>query len=266
MGWGSAPPPPDPKETASAQTSSNIGTAIAQQSLNQTDQVTPYGNLSYEQTGTSAWTDPLSGQAYDLPRYTATQTLTPEQQAVKEQQDVAQLNLAGTAADQSGFIRDYLKSPVDLSNAATEARMFEFGSKRLDPMFARQREQLEQNMINRGIRPGSEAYEAMTGMQSQRENDAYNNLLLTGRAQSVQEALTERNQPINEIIGLMSGSQVQQPSYVSTPQTRVANTDYAGLVQSNYNQQLADYQNKQNQKNQLLGGLFGFGANMIPLL
>src|SRR6187399_1022185 len=72
MSKGKAPSPPDPMQTASAQTGSNIGTAIASNILGQTNQQTPYGNLSYSQRGTYAYKDPLSGKTYNLPLFNAT--------------------------------------------------------------------------------------------------------------------------------------------------------------------------------------------------
>ena len=263
MGKPSAPKPPDPKETASAQTATNIGTAIAQGELNNVNQVTPEGSLTYDQTGTYDYVDPLSGQTHVIPKYTATQTYSPQQQAIFDQSKAAQLNLAGTAADQSSFLRDYLGKPVDINNESVESRLFELGRKRLDPLFADQQERLTANLANRGIKGGSDAYYKAQEAFDQRQNDAYNNLLLTGRQQGVQEALTERNQPINEITALLSGSQVSQPQFVPTGGNPIANVDYAGLVQDNYNAQLGQYNSQVAQRQQLLGGLFGLGASVI---
>ena len=44
-------------------------------------------------------------------------------------------NLADLASTQSGFLKDYMAQPIDLNNEATEARLFELGRKRLDPVF-----------------------------------------------------------------------------------------------------------------------------------
>lgn len=153
-----------------------------------------------------------------------------------------------------------LSKPVDLSNEATEARLMELGSKRLDPRFARESEALETNLINRGIRPGSKAYETMRNQFDQGKNDAYNQLLLQGRGQAVQEALTQRNQPINEITALMSGSQVGQPNFVNTPTPGVAPTDVIGAQQQALNQQNLAYQGELSQNNAMMSGLFGLGS------
>ena len=85
-----APKPPDPKETASAQTATNIGTAIANSYMGNVNQVTPDGSLTYSQSGTQKWTDPLNGKVYDIPTWTATQTLSQAQQAIKGQNDAAE--------------------------------------------------------------------------------------------------------------------------------------------------------------------------------
>ena len=96
-----APRPPDPVKTAAAQTAANIGTALAEGAVNRVNQVTPDGALTYSQSGTTRWRDPLSGKVYDIPAYTAATTLSPAQGRIKDQEDRASLNLATLAADQS---------------------------------------------------------------------------------------------------------------------------------------------------------------------
>ncbi|OCO98929.1 MULTISPECIES: tail fiber domain-containing protein [unclassified Ensifer] len=117
MGKPKAPKPPDPRETAAAQTATNIGTAIANGTLGNINQVTPDGSLTYSQTGTTKWKDPLSGAFYDIPSWTATQTLSPAQQAIKDQTDAAEKNLATLANNQSTRLNDLLGRPIDLSGA-----------------------------------------------------------------------------------------------------------------------------------------------------
>jgi hypothetical protein len=117
MGKPKAPTPTDPKETASAQTAQNISTAITQQHMNNVNQVTPDGALTYEQTGTVQHVDPNDpSKVYDIPTYTATQTLSQNQQAIKDANDQAGINLSQLAANTSGRLGDLLSSPMDLSN------------------------------------------------------------------------------------------------------------------------------------------------------
>lgn len=107
-----SPKPADPVATAGAQTSQNIGTAIAQQYLNNVNQVTPDGALTYNQTGTFKYTDPLNDKTYKIPRFTATQTLSPEQQRIQALNSQTETNLAEMGRDQSARIDKLLGSTM----------------------------------------------------------------------------------------------------------------------------------------------------------
>jgi len=259
----SAPEPPDPRETSAASTSTNVGTAIANSMMNNANQVTPDGTISYDQTSTYTWNDPYTGKSYQIPRFTATTQLSDAQQAIKGQTDAAQLNLGTLANNQSAFLNDYMAKPFDGSNEATEARLFELGRKRLDPMYAEQQDALDAKLANQGIMIGSQAYDAAQRNQYQARNDGYNSLLLQGRGQAFGEAQATRNQPINEITALLSGSQVSQPQAAGFNQSTIPTTDVAGNINTHYQQQLANWQQKQAGTQSILGGLFGLGSSFI---
>lgn len=259
---GDAPPAPDPRQVAAAQTAQNIGTAIAQQSLNNVNQVTPYGSLNYEQTGTTQWTDPNSGAVYDIPMYTATQTLSPEQQQLLQTGQATQQSLADTGLAQAGLLGEVLGAPVDLTNDAVEGRLMDLGRSRLDPALDRRRESEMTRLAQQGITRGSEAYDRAMSRLDESDNDAYNQLMLQGRGQSVQEILAARNQPINETSALMSGSQVSQPSFINPNTPQLANVDRAGLEMNAYNQQLAAWQQQQQSAGGLFGGILGAAGNI----
>lgn len=263
MGKPKAPATPDPEKTASAQTGTNIGTAIANGYLSNINQVGPDGSLTYSQTGTKKWTDPLSGKVYNIPITTATTKLSDAQQGIYDTNQVTQQNLATIGKDQSAKIGQLLSSPLDLSNDAVEARINELGSKRLDPRFAREEDALRTRLLNQGVREGSAAFDAAMNNFSQGKNDAYNNLALTGRSQAVQEALTARNQPLNEIIGLLSGTQVNAPQFQQMQGQTMPTVDYAGLVNQDYQNKMAAYQQRMSMGQGLLGGLFGLGSSAI---
>lgn len=252
----SAPPPsPDPNTTAAAQTASNVKTATTQQQLNMVDQNTPYGSSAYTQTG--KWED-------GTPKFQNTVTLSPEEQRNQQQQWEFDDLVNTLGINQTKKLSGHLDAPLKLDNEATESRLMELGRKRLDPMLAERKAAIESQLYNKGVRPGSEALDREMRTVLEGENDSYNQLMLAGRAQSNQELLTERNQPINEITALMSGGQVTQPNFQSTPTTSVAGTDIAGLTMDAYKMgPLAQWQaNQQNQQNKqaMMGGLFGLGG------
>lgn len=255
MGSSSAPPPPapDPMATAKAQEKMNRKTAITQFGLNAVNQITPDGSLTYKQIGT--WAD-------DTPRYEATTSLSDTQQGIYDTNQQTQQNIANIGRDQSARIGDLLGTPMKLGNEQVESRLMDLGMSRLTPQFDRNQEKLRTRLLNSGIREGSDAWNAEMGRMSEAENDAIVQLLLRGRGQANQELMAERNQPINEITALMSGSQVSQPNFVSTPQTQVGGVDYMGAVNNNYNAQVQQWQQAQNNNNAMMGGLFGLGGTL----
>lgn len=251
----SAPKAPDPKETASAQAAANRSTAITQQNLNMVNQNNPWGSVSYDQTGSRKHFDEMSGKWVETPTFTQTTTLSPEHQAIFNQTQNAQGNLAGIAEEQSAKIRELLNTPFEFNNQDAANWAYDLGAQRLDPRYAQDEDKLRTTLKNKGIQEGTDAWNNEMSRMTQAKNDAYNQLMLTGRSQAFGEALAQRNQPLNEIIGLMSGSQIQNPAQMSgaTPQTGVGGVDYTGLVNQKYQSELNNYQSK-------MGGLFGLGS------
>lgn len=244
---GGPPAAPDPYATADAQARANSKSARESQQMSMVDQVTPYGTLTHDQIG-----------AYEdgTPRFRATTQLAPEQRGLLDQQNRLSSGVNALALDQVGRLKGVLDQPVNLSNEATEERLWGLGRKRLDPMLADRQRSLESSLVSEGHARGTPAWEAAMKAHGEMGNDAYNQLLLSGRGQSVSEALAERNQPINEIVALMGGGQVTQPSFVNTPNASVAAPDVQGLVNENYKSQVA-------QHNAKMGGLFGLGGALL---
>jgi hypothetical protein len=303
MGKGSAPKPPDPQDLARAQTQTNLDTAVANNRMGMVDQVTPWGTLTYETlydqpratgapgapapaaprqtmvpeyssdgtffgmrpgTTPSAAAPTQSGSAaMDVPRYRATTTLSPEQQRLLDLSNQAQTNFGQLAVDQSARLGELLGMPVNLNNEATEARLMELGRSRLDPALERRRETLRTNLSGQGIKEGSAAFDRAMSRAMEGENDAYNQLLLTGRQQAVSEALAERNQPINEITALMSGSQVTSPQFQNIPTAQMPTVDRAGLEMARYGADANIYNQRQQGFQNIMGGLFGLGAGAM---
>jgi hypothetical protein len=83
------------------------------------------------------------------------------------------------------------------------------------------------------------------------------------RARALQEQLALRNQPINEISALMSGSQVQTPQFGIAQSAMIPTTDFAGIQQQGFGNQMANYQQQNANYQAMLGGLFGLGSSAI---
>jgi hypothetical protein len=83
------------------------------------------------------------------------------------------------------------------------------------------------------------------------------------RLRELQTQLALRNQPINEITALMSGSQVATPQFNIAQSAMIPTTDYAGIRQQGFGNQMANYQQQNANYQALMGGLFGLGSSAI---
>ena len=202
-------------------------------------------------------------KTYSVPIFEKTVTLSPEQQAIKAQQDAASLNLSTLGNNLTGTLGSQLTGNFKLDNNSTEGRLFDLGRKRLDPMFAEQRAAMDAKLAAQGINLGSKQYDTAQRQQVQGQNDAYNQLLLSGRGQAAQEQLTEDNQRINQISALLNGGQVSQPNFTGANMPTIPTTDYAGIEQQAYQNKLQAWQQQQAMAGQAIGGLFSLGAGMI---
>jgi hypothetical protein len=243
-----APTPPNPVQVAGAQTATNVSTAIANAFLNNTSQKTPLGSLNYTTNPANdyTFTDPTTGSNYNIPRFTAEQTLSPEEQAIQGESQRAKLNLATLGANQSGTLGTLLGTDINLADApaAGDAGMLSgipraattFGDgndysadrarveaslfSRLNPQLDRARTGLEQRLSDQGIRYGSTAY-----------NDAmkdYNDQVAAQRVAVTQAGAAEQQQGFQQAAargqfanaGLLQQLQLAQAAYNAQNQGR----------------------------------------------
>ena len=284
-----APATPDYKQAAIDQGAANVETARVQSKLNNPNVYTPYGTQLVSYNG-------------DTP--TITQSLTPEaQKTLNEQQNVqyqlAQLGgkgaqLAGNVLDKpfdfggpavqtSLDLSNVAKMPVNAGTTGQEAIM-----SRLEPSLQRQRTSTETQLINQGLRPGTEAYDNAIQLLGQQENDARTQAALTGinldtsanaqgynqalqgaqfgntaQQQALAQAIQGRQMPLNEISALMSGSQIQNPQFQAYSGSNIAAAPIYGATQAQgqaaqntYNQQVA-------QQNANTAGMFSLGGSVL---
>jgi hypothetical protein len=165
------------------------------------------------------------------------------------------------------------RMPVNAGTTGQEAIM-----SRLAPQLERQDAATRSRLLNQGLVPGGEAYENAMISENQRKNDLLTQAVVQGigldtntRAQGFNEASSQmsaqnaaqqaelqreaflRQQPLNEITGLMSGSQIQMPQFQGYSPTSIApaplfagtqaqgqsDTDRYGIQSANTNAQNA---------------------------
>lgn len=244
------PPAPDYIGAAKATAEGNLEAARVNTKANRINQYTPYGTLVYTHTGT----DPDAG-------WSQTVSLSPAQQKLLDAQNATSLGLAGLQQTGLGYVRDALrhgitmrdlpKSMVNAGQTGQAALMARFA-----PQIAQSHAALENQLANQGIMPGSEAYNNAMRTQQQSENDLRMQAALHGidvgnQAQTQQLGLLQalRNDPINVLNAVRTGSQVTNPAFERVAQQALTSgPDVLGATQSQgnyqqglYNSQVASY-------------------------
>jgi hypothetical protein len=235
-----APPTPDYVGAAQAQGQANKETAIAQGYINNPN--------VYGPTGSQVVTFGANNQPTITQSLTPTAQATFEAQQ-RVQKALSNLGEQGIGTAQSVLGKAFqptvgaLQTQLDTSNlaqmpvnAGTTGQ--EAILSRLEPTLTRRSNQLEQTLANQGLTLGGEAYRNAKLDEARAQNDLLSQAALQGigldtsaRAQGFNEAQNQmaaqnaavqqelqrqaymRQQPLNEITGLMSGSQIQMPSF-----------------------------------------------------
>jgi hypothetical protein len=260
----SAPPPPDYAGAAKETAAGNLEAARANIAANRVNQYTPYGSLEYEVSGEDKFGNPM---------WKATQSLAPAQQQLLDYQNKASLGLGELTGKGLGYVSNMLETPFDISQLPSTGfnpsqTYQEAYMQRLAPQLQQGRDKLQQDLANRGIDIGSEAYDRAMMQQSQRENDLLLGATTQGfgigqqaRQQGLQEQAYLRNEPLNTLNAVRTGAQVQGPNFVNPAmQANTAGADILGATQMGYNAQLAASNAQNAANNAMTQGLFSLGG------
>lgn len=311
MGVKDTPPkPPDYEAAAQATAQGNIATAVLAQYGNMTNQYTPQGSVTYTPNTVgyiSTEGERLSPEQYatlgedvrskynPLLQWNQNVTLSPEQQAMYDQNQQINQSLGDVAQQGLGYVQSALNKPLSFDSAygiqtpgqiqqeASDAA-YNNATRYLDPQFERQQAGLENQLANQGITRGSEAWNNAMQEQGRAKEQAYgqarNQAYLQGlqgagqaynqsmgtRQQQISELQALQQNPLNMLNAVRTGQQMQvasQPQVgVSGPgsMATVAGPDMLGAAQAQYQGQMGAYNAQQAQQNALTSGLFGLAG------
>lgn len=268
LGKSSTPPAPDYAGAARTQGASNVQTAIAEGVLNRPNEVTPLGSRTWSQVGTQSVpsSDP-SLSPVDVPLYESRVNLTPQGQQRFDQEQRIVGQLGNVAEGQLGRVGEAVAQPFS-ANSATQLqdRAEQAYLSRLEPKFAQQEESIRTRLLQNGIMPGSEAWNREFTTFNQGRNDARQQAVIAGmqtRPQALQEELTLRQLPLNELNALRTGSQVQLPQFNATQPSNIGQTPIMQGAQLTRQAQQNAYNAEQAQQNALTSGLFSLGSSAL---
>lgn len=247
-------------QVSNNQSSYNVNSAIDATRLNNVNQVTPQGSLTYGQTG---------GE-YDyngnfVPSYTATQTLSPEQQGLYTASTGLQQGALGAAQGRLGALNSTLGAPTP-DSATIRNQAYDALTARSTEDLTRSRNAQQVQLANQGIQPGSEAWSRAMEGQDRAVTDASNQATInagTIAGQNLQQDQSIRNQSINEFASLLGLGTGTSPNYINTPQTQVQAPDATSPAIAGYQGQLNAYNQQMQSGNAAMGGLFGLGGSVL---
>lgn len=257
-GQSTAPPGPDYVGAAKAQGDAALANTRLQGSLNRPDITTPLGSQTWTQTGPDQYAQNIS--------------LSPGQQAIYDNQTKNQKSIGDLSSTIIGNAGNTLSQPFDASKVdggqqQIQDAMYAKSTAMLDPQFQQSEAAERDRLAQQGFQVGNEGYDKAIGNFDRNKaaayGDARDRAIIGGQdaqKQAVQEALMTRQQPINEINALQTGSQVTMPTFQSTPGISLADpANLTGAAQQQgafnmnaYNQQIAS-QNSTKQAGGALG-------------
>jgi hypothetical protein len=283
----SAPAPPDYRGAAQETAQSNLDMARVATAANRVNQVTPYGNLNYAETGQDK---------YGNPTWTATTSLSDVGQQLLNNQNATSLGLGSAINAQLGNVQNVMGQGFNPNIPQTQTSLDNQGGmqgwdkanallmQRLQPQMEIQQKTLDAKLANQGVVAGTEAYNRAKMGLGMQQNDLLNQSQLTGlqagqtlfnqglqgaqfgnqaQQQAYNQALTNYNLPLNTLSALRTGAQVQNPSFVNAPQqATTAGADILGAANAGYNAQMGGFNAAQAAQSNMNSGLMGLGGTL----
>ena len=247
-------PPPSPDYTGAAQATAtgNLQAAQQAQQANMVNQYTPYGSLTYTQAPTSF----TNSDGTTNPQYQSNISLSPTGTSLLNTANTTQLGLGSLQQGAEQNVANTMSQPFSMGGVNDIANQsYADYTARLDPQWQQNTEMENSKLANEGITPGSDAYNNDMRTFNQAKNDAYtqaNQASIQTMPQTYGLASAAYNQPLNELNALMTGSQVTNPTFGSSPQQQTTTgPNYLGATQSTgqYNQGIYNAQVGQQNSN-----------------
>lgn len=238
----SQPNSPDPGQVSNQQAQYNFGAGQSQNALNSYNQTNPFGSQNYID-------DPNSPSGKSLNTFLS----APFQQLFNTQTGT----LNNSAQNSAGMY----SQPFDLNAASgpTTGLLNQWSQQYVQPIFNQQQSNLDAQLQNQGLAPGSTAYNNAQNLLARNQGDVTNQYLQQNQGQAFGQALQQYQLPLqtqSALKGLIPGS----PTFSSTPTATVQPPNYQAAAQNNFQNQQTQFQNTIQGVGQLAGTAAGMFA------
>lgn len=251
MSGPKVPKPANPTSVANSQFQYGQQAQNANIAANRLDQNTPFGTLNYGQTGTDQFGNPT---------YELNSGLSPEIQGIVN-------SLQGTMGNLGQAVESNYTGLPDFSEAAgTQTRLnMDRQLEYLTPYFTQATDQLDNQLRNQGLMPGTTAYNNAMRKMRDDQNQSVMSFLNTAQPIAFNQAREQYNQPLQTISNLMGTTLGTDPAsrFVNAPQANMTAPDFVGANSSYNTANMQRYQAQLAQHNAMLTGAFGIGTAMM---
>lgn len=219
-------------------------------------------------------------------------TLSPEMQALFDQNNKIQQGLFNAQDAALGRVNSTMSQPFDTSSLPAMGTVYDptkdtnnatnLIMQRTNPLLDQQQTKLETQLANQGIMRGSQAWNQAMAQNQYGRNDAYTQAALQGIDLGMQQQGLQYNQqtqnrqnalrlasylrslPLNELNALRTGNQVTMPQFGGFSQeATTAGPDLTSAATNTYNANLANANAQNASSAQTLGGLFSLGGTLL---
>lgn len=286
----SAPPPPqpaDPNQVAANQQNINTQSGVESQAGSMVNQNTPWGSVSYQQTGTGPG---------GVPIYTATTALDPTIANIFNTSKTGAANLLASAnyggAPQPGtgggspsqnLGPGYMGAPQTVpgvpatgaGGSPTQAignmtsgltsQMLGTETSYLSPYFTQQTSQLDAQLRNQGLAPGNPAYDQSMNALQQSQNSTVTGFLAQAQPQAFSEASALYNEPAqlaSALMGEVSPATVGTSTAATSP-LAIQPANLIGATATAEQMQQKTYEDQLAQQQAAWSGIFGIPSAVL---
>jgi len=257
-GGPDVPAAPSAAQTIKSQRKENIFSGSASQAGSNVNQITPYGSLNYTKIGTGPG---------GIPLYSAETKLSPAQQMLLNllQGTQAEAGQAGQNLLVGAGYSDQPDFTTGTDSRVTERLQHQLGY--LSPFFDQQNESLEAQLRNQGLFPGMEAYDKALNNLRQSQGQQVNSFLATAQPEAFRQSVQEWQLPADMAtkLAVFGSPESIKGNLVSTPGANYGAVDAAGITQSAFQNQMAQYEAEKAKYDAMISGIMGIGTSLVGM-
>lgn len=252
----SVPKPTNVSTVTKQQTAANTQAGASSLLGSAIDQNNAYGSIDYTQQGKDKYGNPI---------LKVDTKFSPEQQAIYDQITGGK-QVAATAGKDLITNANYGDTPdIQSSQDSIVNKNLKNYTDYLNPFFTQQTEDLDNQLRNQGLDPGTPAYDRAINNMRQSQNQSVSGYTAQMQPLAHQQAVQDYQLPLQTTAMLNQLGMYTDPNAaaVNTPQANYQATNVTGAYANNYDQQMQAYNAKKAKSDAMFSAIAGIGGTVL---